>query len=230
MFVGDRVEAMPFEPLDSAKRWLCRQMVLAYTGISHSSGDIHNGVWKRYDEGDEVVLNSLLTIRKAARKVAEGFGKDRRDEVVFGVRDVTAAIEAMAPELNAPYREVLDPLMANKSAMAWKGMGAAGGGCVGIFANQGKVDEVKAACQAAGWKILEWEIDEIGLQRGNYRVLIIQMALSRCSIKLANQALKSSRDKPEGALEINSGQRFSDCFGRTCSPANSGLSKKARII
>lgn len=165
MFVGDRVEAMPFEPLDSAKRWLCRQMVLAYTGISHSSGDIHNGVWSRYDEGDEVVLNSLLTIRKAARRVAEGFGKDRRDEVVFGVRDVTAAIEAMAPELNAPYREVIDPLMANKSAMAWKGMGAAGGGCVGIFANQGKTDEVKAACQAAGWKILEWEIDEVGLQR-----------------------------------------------------------------
>lgn len=165
MFAGDVVEVLPFEAMPSAKRWLQRQLVLAYTGISHVSGDIHQGVWERYDSGEEVVVESLLQIRKAARQLAGGLQKDRRDEVVFAMRKVTDAIENMAPELNEPYHSVVDPLMASRDILAWKGMGAAGGGCIGMFANVGKVDVVKQACIDAGWQILEWEIDEEGMQR-----------------------------------------------------------------
>ncbi len=125
MFTGESVEILPFEPLPSAKRWLQRQMILAYTGISHVSGDIHQGVWDRYDAGDEVVMESLMVIRKAARQLADGLQKDRRDEVIFAMRSVTEAIENMAPELNAPYRGVVDALMESRDILAWKGMGAA---------------------------------------------------------------------------------------------------------
>ena len=165
MFMGEAVECLPFEAEASAKRWLQRQLVLAYTGISHVSGEIHEAVWKRYEQGDEAVTGALLKIRKAARKVAEGLQRDRRDEVIIAIREVTEAIEQMAPELNAPYRAVLDPLLAKRSALAWKGMGAAGGGCVGIFAMVGKVEEVKSACEDAGWQVIDWQIDEAGLQR-----------------------------------------------------------------
>ena len=165
MFAGDMVEVLPFEAMPSAKRWLQRQLVLAYTGISHVSGDIHQGVWDRYDAGEEVVIESLLRIRKAARKLADGLQKDRRDEVVFAMREVNDAIENMAPELNEPYHPVVDPLVASREVLAWKGMGAAGGGCIGMFANVGKVDAVKQACIDAGWQVLEWQIDEEGMQR-----------------------------------------------------------------
>lgn len=165
MFAGESVEILPFEPLPSAKRWLQRQMILAYTGISHVSGDIHQGVWDRYDAGDEVVMESLMVIRKAARQLADGLQKDRRDEVIFAMRSVTEAIENMAPELNAPYRGVVDALMESRDILAWKGMGAAGGGCIGMFANIGTEDEVKRVCEEAGWSIIDWQIDEEGLVR-----------------------------------------------------------------
>ena len=115
--------------------------------------------------GDEVVMESLMVIRRAARQLAGGLQKDRRDEVIFAMRSVTEAIENMAPELNAPYRGVVDALMESRDILAWKGMGAAGGGCIGMFANIGKEDEVKRVCEEAGWSIIDWQIDEEGLVR-----------------------------------------------------------------
>ncbi len=165
MFHGDNVEILPFEPMKSATRWLEKHMVLAYTNISHTSGEIHNGVWKRYDEGDESVHSALRKLREMARSVANALNTDRRDIFIESLRNVSSAIDEMAPELNDPYRPVVNPLMESKTALAWKGMGAAAGGTVAIVANMGKVQDVKDACSDAGWEILDWEYDNEGLVR-----------------------------------------------------------------
>lgn len=165
MFHADNVEVLPFEPMPSASRWLQRQMVLAYTHISHTSGEIHNAVWERYDTGDEQVMASLMKLREYARITANALNSDRRDHLIEAMRGVSAAIDSMAPELNDPYRPVVEPLMQSKDALAWKGMGAAAGGTVAIIANLGKVDAVKAACEKQGWTILEWDYDSEGLTR-----------------------------------------------------------------
>ena len=59
LFLGDEVEEIPFEPMKSARNWLRKHFVIAYSGIEHKSGDIHSGVWERYDQGDESVLAGL---------------------------------------------------------------------------------------------------------------------------------------------------------------------------
>ena len=165
MFHGENVEIMPFEAMPSATRWLERHMVLAYTNISHTSGEIHEGIWQRYDSGDDAVVSALNTLRSCARKVATGLSSDRRDIIIEAMREVSAAIDLMSPELNQAYRPVVDQLMENNDALAWKGMGAAAGGTVAIIANLGKIDAVKDACSEAGWEVLDWSFDNEGLQR-----------------------------------------------------------------
>ncbi len=165
MFHRENVEIMPFEPMPSATRWLQRHMVLAYTKITHTSGEIHNGIWQRYDDGDETVHSAIMTLREMARKVANSLTSDRRDIFIDAIRAVSAAIDEMSPELNRAYRPLVDDLMESKTALAWKGMGAAAGGTVAIFANHGKVEEVKTACTQAGWEIIDWNYDNEGLQR-----------------------------------------------------------------
>jgi len=163
MFHGENVEIMPFEPMPSATRWLQRHLVLAYTNITHTSGEIHNGIWQRYDDGDKAVHSALMTLREMARQVANSLTSDRRDIFIDAIRAVSDAIDEMSPELNRAYRPLVDDLMESKTALAWKGMGAAAGGTVAIISNHGKVEEVKAACTQAGWEIIEWDFEDTGL-------------------------------------------------------------------
>ncbi|HIK78524.1 MAG: hypothetical protein CXT69_00455 [Methanobacteriota archaeon] len=165
MFYGDNVEILPFEPAPSALRWLKKHLILAYTNVTHNSGELHKSIWQRYDEEDEEVHSALMTLRKMARKVAGALNSDRRNDLIDAIRQVTAAIEKMSPELNAPYREVVDPLTETKSILAWKGMGAAAGGTIGIISNHEKQEEIIAACESAGWTILDWDYDTDGLIR-----------------------------------------------------------------
>ncbi|MBT3772154.1 MAG: hypothetical protein HOE92_04725 [Euryarchaeota archaeon] len=165
MFYGDNVERLPFEPAPSALRWLKKHLILAYTNVTHNSGELHNSIWQRYDEEDEEVHSALMTLREMARQVAGALNSDRRNDLIDAIRQVSAAIEKMSPELNAPYREVVDPLTEAKSILAWKGMGAAAGGTIGIISNHDKQKEIIAACESAGWTILDWDYDSEGLIR-----------------------------------------------------------------
>ena len=38
LFLGDEVEEIPFEPMRSARNWLRKHFIIAYTGIEHTSG------------------------------------------------------------------------------------------------------------------------------------------------------------------------------------------------
>jgi hypothetical protein len=66
----------------------------------------------------------------------------------------TEAVGMLDPILNEPY------LMLNDmpEILAWKGMGAAAGGYVGIISRN-----PDATKEAIPWEILDWQIDDDGL-------------------------------------------------------------------
>ena len=163
LFIGDDVEILPFEPLPSALRWLRKHLVVAYCGKSHVSGDIHSPIWEKYAQGDEVIVGALLEIRKLASNMAIGLQQDRRDIIIQSLKEVTAAVDKLDLNLNAPFRSVCDDLMSTRTALAWKVMGAGGGGCVGIISNLEKRDEVENTCESAGWELIDWDYDEDGV-------------------------------------------------------------------
>ena len=163
LFIGDDVEILPFEPLPSALRWLKKQLIIAYCGKSHVSGEIHTPIWEKYSEGDEIIVGALLELRKLANVMARGLQQDRRDLIIDSLKGVTTAVDQLDLELNAPFRSVCEGLMSGRDALAWKAMGAGGGGCVGIIANLDKREAVENACVSAGWELIDWDYDDEGV-------------------------------------------------------------------
>ena len=164
LFLGDEVEEMPFEPMKSARNWLRKHFVIAYTGIEHKSGDIHSKVWERYEEGDEEVISGLHLIRGAARNMADGLQRDRRELVVKALNEVCDGVDLIDRSIHDPFREVVGELKESGSVVAWKALGAGGGGSVGILCSPTGLSITISAVENAGWEIVECDYDEIGIQ------------------------------------------------------------------
>ena len=164
LFLGDEVEEIPFEPMKSARNWLRKHFVIAYSGIEHKSGDIHSGVWERYDQGDESVLAGLHLIRGAARKMADGLQRDRRELVVESLKDVCEGVDLLDFSIHDPFREVISPLQEAGSVVAWKALGAGGGGSVGRLCSPMGGSAAVSAIEEAGWEVVEWDYENHGMQ------------------------------------------------------------------
>ncbi len=164
MFMQDDVEEMPLAPLASATKWLQRQLIVVNSNIAHVSGDLHKNIWGRYADGDEDVKEGLMAIRLAARGMAKGVQQDRRDEVIHALHEVCRGVDLLDMGLHEPFHGVVDPLLASKDVLAWKAVGAGGGGCAMLLCNLGRREAVETACEAAGWSLVDWAADTEGLQ------------------------------------------------------------------
>ena len=163
MFMQDSVEEIPLSPLTSATKWLQRQLVIVNSNIPHVSGDLHSKIWQRYSEGDQDVIDGLMAIRMAAKTMATAIQQDRRDEVINSLHEVCRGVDLLDEGLHAPFRSVVNPLLESKDVLAWKALGAGGGGCAMLLCNLGRRDSVVETCESAGWDIIEWQPDEEGL-------------------------------------------------------------------
>ena len=164
LFLGDEVEQIPFEPMKSARNWLRKHFVIAYSGIEHKSGALHSKVWERYDEGDEKVISGLHLIRGAARNMADGLQRDRRELVVKAFNDVCEGVDLIDKSIHDPFREVVNRLKESGSVVAWKALGAGGGGSVGLLCSPMGRSEAISTVEEEGWEVLDWDYDEIGMQ------------------------------------------------------------------
>ena len=149
-FIGEEVERFPLTPGNRFTNWLEQHLIIADTGIRHTSGDLHSGVWSRYEE----VLPYLMEIRQSGRDMASAVQQDDRYKVCEAMNAYTQAVGQLEPSLNEPYLLLKEI----EGVRAWKGMGAAAGGFVGIIAR-----DPEAVKLAIPWKVLEWSIDYDGL-------------------------------------------------------------------
>ena len=153
-FIGQDVERVHLVPPPSFNRWLEKHLILADTGVRHSSGDLHDSVWARYEE----VLPHLMDIRQSGRDMASHVQRDDRYNLCKAMNSYTAAVGRLDPALNEPY-QILEEM---SDVLAWKGMGAAAGGYVGIISRN-----PEATKEAIPWDILDWQIDYDGLVLSN---------------------------------------------------------------
>lgn len=163
LFIGERVERLPLEPLQSSKNWLSKHLILVDSGIEHVSGEMHQEVWEKFKQGDSKVEEGLLLLRTAAKKMAEGLNRDRRDSVVESLKQVCAGVDLIDKKIHAPFKPVIEPLIEERHVMGWKAVGAGGGGCAILLVRPSTQDLVKQSCENAGWSIIEWGFDENGL-------------------------------------------------------------------
>ena len=163
LFIGDSVERMPFEPMRSSMNWLKKHLVISFSGKSRNSGDMQESVWSRYSNGDEEVVSGLHKIRGAARVMAQGLQQDRRDMVVASLNEICEGVDLIDKAIHDPFRDVVQPLIDGGSAVAWKALGAGGGGCSAILCSPTGREEVIWAIERAEWEVIDWDFEDKGV-------------------------------------------------------------------
>lgn len=163
LFIGDGVEQLPFEPAPSARKWLQKHLIIAHSGIQHKSGDMQELVWSRYDSGEQSVINGLHTIRLATKMMADALQRDHRQLVVNALNEICKGVDLLDPSIHQPFRETIEPMLADGSVMAWKALGAGGGGCAALLCNPMSLNLVHSKLSEVGWQIIDWEYDNSGL-------------------------------------------------------------------
>ena len=164
LFIGDSVERVPFEPMKSSLNWLKKHLVIAYSGNSRNSGEIQESVWSSYSNEDEGVIQGLHKIRSSAREMANGLQQDRRDLVVSSLRRVCEGIDMIDPTIHDPFRGVVMPLIESESIVAWKALGAGGGGCSALLCSPTGREHATQYIEDEGWQILDWDFDNQGVE------------------------------------------------------------------
>ena len=124
---------------------------------------MQESVWLRYSDGDQDVISGLHKIRGAARVMANGLQQDRRDMVVSSLREICEGVDLIDEEIHDSFRDVVEPLIDRGSAVAWKALGAGGGGCSAILCSPTGMEDVTRTIENAGWEMIEWDFEDQGV-------------------------------------------------------------------
>ena len=166
VFEGDSVTSTPLNPSPEFLSWIESNLVLFDSGITHVSGDLHEGVWSKFNDGDGTVEDGLHRIRHITGEMLEAIEHESKDHFALSMYRGSWSVNMLGKEFNAPFEKYLKPLQLGYSIMSWKVMGAGGGGVVGILLNhEDDRKEVDEIAEKLGWRELEWAIEHQGIQR-----------------------------------------------------------------
>lgn len=56
------VETQDFEPTYEMRKWLKEHLLLFDSGICHTSGELHDSVWRRLEHGEECCLDESWSV------------------------------------------------------------------------------------------------------------------------------------------------------------------------
>ena len=166
-FRGDKVEIKRLNPSIEFCTWLQTHLLLFDTSIQHVSGEIHDAIWQQFHDYNEQVIQGLDMIRDAGLSMASAIHDEDISQVINSMRMVMLGIDLIDEKLHDPFRDVLTPLEGIGSVLAWKAMGAGGGGIVGVLVEGGEhaKSSLIQATDSAGWTQLQWEIEYSGINQ-----------------------------------------------------------------
>ena len=166
-FRGDAVEIKRLNPSIKFCTWLQTHLLLFDTNIQHLSGQIHDNIWQKFHNHEQQVIQGLDLIRDAGLAMASAIDDEDTSQVVNSIRMVMSGIDLIDKKLHDPFRETLNPLEEIGSVLAWKAMGAGGGGIVGVLVKDSEhaKSSLIQATELAGWEHLQWEIEYTGIDQ-----------------------------------------------------------------
>ena len=165
-FVNEEVKVTPLSPSTEFCNWLENHILLFNSHITHVSGELHQSVWTRYNNGDEEISSALDMIRQAGLDMASAISNESKTAVISSINQVMIAVDMLGKELHQPFRQVLAELTKQNLVSTWKAMGAGGGGVVGIVSNNlSDREKIVTLLEDKGWSHIDWSIDFTGVCR-----------------------------------------------------------------
>ena len=165
-FKGEEVEQRALNPSSEFTSWLEDRLLLFNSKITHVSGDLHNGVWQKFHQGDENIVGALDELRDAGLAMARAIENESKDGVIDSLKHVMNGVDSLGLEFHEPFRSSIQPHVSAGDIVAWKAMGAGGGGVVGVLLSEDSLrNKVIEDLQSKNWTHIEWKIDSVGLNR-----------------------------------------------------------------
>jgi D-glycero-alpha-D-manno-heptose-7-phosphate kinase len=159
---GDRVEPLLSNP--AHRRALQDRLVVAYTGVSHASGQTNWGVIRRYLDGRPGTVRSLRGIADVARRTRAALRAGRIDDLSDLVAEEWAFRRRLAHGVSTPVVERAIAVGRRHGAIAGKACGAGGGGSVLLLVRPGAKSSCEAGLAASGFRVLSSTIVARGLR------------------------------------------------------------------
>jgi D-glycero-alpha-D-manno-heptose-7-phosphate kinase len=133
---------------------LGKRLVLVYTGKPHDSAVNNWAITRKYIERNRSVRRQIGGIAQAARDLLAALRAGDLDAAGLAMQAEWESRKRLAPGVTTPMIEEIGTRAAAAGALGMKVCGAGGGGCVVLFAGEGKRAAVQRAAQAAGGTIL----------------------------------------------------------------------------
>lgn len=148
---------------DDALRQLQARLVLAYSGESRLSGDIHDRVWQAYHSGERKVAAALQRLKAIAFEMREALLSG--DLTTFGalLGENWRCQKDLHPSITNDAVEELFQAAKGAGAVSGKACGAGGGGCLLFWSEDGAAPRVAGALGAAGAQLIDFSLDTGGL-------------------------------------------------------------------
>jgi len=160
---GDDTRVRRLSLSRECKESLERRSVVVYTGESRISGDTITAVLDAYRGRNRRVVHALARMKALARAMSDELCASDSDELGDLVWEHWQHQRSLHPSIPTPLIDSILERARDVGARGGKALGASGGGCVLIIANDDSVDRVKKAVSELAPHILPVAIDEAGL-------------------------------------------------------------------
>jgi D-glycero-alpha-D-manno-heptose-7-phosphate kinase len=147
---GTRVERLEVDP-----EILRRRTVLAFTGVSRSSGISNWDMLKRHIDGDPQVRSALERVNAATHAMRAALLNADWDAAGVALAEEWEARKRLSPAVTTPGIDRLIEAGRAAGALAGKVCGAGGGGCLVLWTREGRKEAAAERLAALGATILD---------------------------------------------------------------------------
>jgi D-glycero-alpha-D-manno-heptose-7-phosphate kinase len=142
---------------------LARRGVLAYTGESRVSGTMVAAVLDAYRDRVPHVCGALARMKMLAHEMAAALRRADIDTVGRLMGEHWIHQRALHPSITTERIDAIMHTAERAGALGGKALGASGGGCVLLIAEDGREDELARALAPLGER-LAWTVDSVGFE------------------------------------------------------------------
>jgi D-glycero-alpha-D-manno-heptose-7-phosphate kinase len=139
-----------------------RRAILVYTGQSRMSGDTITAVIDAYRAKNPRVVTALARMKALAEEMIDALGNGDVDALGTLVGEHWTYQRALHSAITTERIDAIMERAQTAGALGGKALGASGGGCVLLIADDAAVDRVRAVAASLG-EIVRFAVDEAGL-------------------------------------------------------------------
>jgi D-glycero-alpha-D-manno-heptose-7-phosphate kinase len=140
------------------------RLLLAYTGKSHLSGDVHRKVIGDYQAGNPQAVQAMSTLRETPRLASAALYRGDFDGFAEIMNLNNSAQKSLHPDIATKQSDEIEEKARAAGAVGFKINGAGGGGSISVLCATDKRRDVEAAIKGAGYDLLLFHFDWQGLR------------------------------------------------------------------